>query len=224
VHSRGSGLEFLSRNLRLLPDGSVESLDPRFSSIQQLNNVGFVHYTALQLQGTYRHGRSNMGLAYTLSRAYSNLVDGSIFGSTPTNPFDLNQDRGPDDTDQRHNLVINGAYQFPLGFQLAGIGVYRSPRPWSVTTNLNPTGVAFPPRPEPKNSREGDSDKTVDLRVTKVFRIRESLSASVFWEMYNAFNWVNFTTYDNLLESPTFGLPTAAMDRRQQQLGIRVEF
>ena len=35
---------------------------------------------------------------------------------------------------------------------------------------------------------------------------------------------VNFTSYDNLKESTTFGLATAAGDRRRQQLGVRIDF
>jgi len=224
VHSRGSGLEYINQDQTLLPDGSVINLDPRFSAVSALTNVGFTHYNALETQIRYQRSRYNLALSYTLAKAVSNLVDGSIFGSSPTNPFDLNQDRGPDDTDQRHSLVINGAYDLPLGFQVAGIGTYRSPVPWSVVTNLNPTGVAYPLRPEPKNSRRGDDDRDVDLRVSKVFRAKERLQVRLFWEMYNLFNSVNFTSYDNLKESTTFSLPTAAQDRRRQQLGVRVDF
>lgn len=224
IHSRGSGLEFFDRNERLQPDGSVESIDPRFTTISELRNTGYVHYTALQIDTQYRKKAANFGLAYTLSKTNSDLVSGSVFGSNPTNPFNLSQDIGPDDTDQRHNLVFNGAYDFPLGFQLSGIAVFRSARPWSVTTNENPTDAAFPDRPAPKNSRRGDSQKTVDFRIGKTFKFKERLQASVFWEMYNAFNWTSYTTYDTLLESTTFGLPNAAADPRRQQLGLRFDF
>ena len=97
-------------------------------------------------------------------------------------------------------------------------------RPWSVTTSLNPEGYVFPPRPEPENSRRGDSEKTVDLRVGKTFRLGARLSATVFWEMFNALNCENFTSYDGQLESPSFGPPTAAGDMRRHQLGLRVDF
>jgi hypothetical protein len=224
VHSRGSGLEYIAQDQSLLSDGSVVNLDPRFSYIHALKNVGYVHYNAFETQIRYQRSKANLGLSYTLSKASSDLSDGSIFGSTPTNPFDMSQDKGPDDTDQRHNFVFNGAYDLPFGFQVAGIGTYRSPRHWSVVTNLNPTGVAYPPRPEPKNSRRGDDEKGVDMRVSKLFRVKERLQLRVFWEMFNLFNAVNFTAYDNLKESTTFGLPTTAEDRRRQQLGVRIDF
>jgi hypothetical protein len=77
-------------------------------------------------------------VAYTLSKADSTLNDNSIFGSAPTNPFDLDVDKGPDGTDMRHNLVLNGAAAFPYGFQLSGIWISRSARPWSPWTYDNP--------------------------------------------------------------------------------------
>lgn len=224
VHSRGDGLEYINQNTQVQPDGTPITVDPRFTYLSYLRNVGYVHYTALQLQAQYRHKASNFGAAYTLSKTNSDLVSGSVFGSSPTNPFDLSQDKGPDDTDQRHNFVFNGAYSLPWGFQLSGIGTFRSARPWSVSTNENPTDAVFPPRPEEKNSRRGDTYKSVDLRIAKSFRFNERYQLNLFWEMYNAFNWTNFVSYDDLLESTTFALPTAASDMRRQQLGIRFDF
>ncbi|HSS99223.1 MAG TPA: hypothetical protein VLK33_19445, partial [Terriglobales bacterium] len=224
IHTRGTGLEYIDRNELLNSDGSVTPIDPRFTYVSELRNVGFDHYTALQVDAQYRRGKANFGLAYTLSKTNSDLVSGSVFGSSPTNPFDLSKDDGPDDTDQRHNLVFNGAYELPWGFQASGIAVYRSARPWSVTTNENPTDAAFPDRPEPKNSRRGDSQKTLDFRIAKTFKLKERFQASVFWEMYNTFNWTSYTTYDTLLESTPFALPNAAADPRRQQLGIRLDF
>jgi hypothetical protein len=224
IHSRGSGLEYMDVGNRLLPDGKVESLDSRFNYIDQLQDVGFVHYTALQAKVQYRRRVVNVGINYTLSHATSNLVSGSVFGSSPTNPFDLSQDRGPDTTDIRHHLVVNGTYLFPLDIQVAGIFVFQSARPWSVSTAQNPTGAYYPPRVEPKGSRRGDSQCNVDLRLSKVFRLGSRVRASVFWEMFNAFNTLNYTGYDALLESPTFGFPIAAADMRRQQLGFRIDF
>jgi hypothetical protein len=64
----------------------------------------------------------------------------------------------------------------------------------------------------------------VDLRVSKTFRFGQRASATIFWEMFNTFNWTNFTAYEGLMESPNFGFPTAAGDMRRQQLGFRLDF
>ena len=224
VHSRGSGLVYLEKNVNLISPTEYELIDPRFSYITDLTNTGYVHYTALQAQAQYRKAGRQLGVSYTLSKADSNLPSGSIYGSTPTNPFDLDVDEGPDATDQRHNFVLNGSYLFPWDFQLSGIWIYRSARPWSPYTSENPEGLVYPPWPESKNSRRGDSSQTVDFRVGKTFRFGQKVSATIFWEMFNTFNVQNFTEYDGELESSSFGYPLSALDMRRQQLGFRFDF
>ena len=224
VHTRGSGLVYLEKNVNLISPTEAELIDPRFSYITDLSDAGWVHYTALQTQAQYRKRDLNFGVSYTLSKADSNLPSGSIYGSTPTNPFDLDEDEGPDATDQRHNFVFNGAYNFPYDFQLSGIWIYRSARPWSPYTNENPQGYVYPPWPESKNSRRGDSFQSLDLRVGKTFRFGPRISATIFWEMFNTFNAQNFTEYDGEMESSSFGYPLSAFDMRRQQLGFRFDF
>ena len=82
----------------------------------------------------------------------------------------------------------------------------------------------FTDRPEPRNSRRGDPLQNVDLRLTKIVRLGATVRASVFWEMFNVLNTVNFTTYEGSLESANFGLPLAALPMRRQQVGVRLEF
>lgn len=224
VHSRGSGIEYID-TATAMQNGEVVVIDDRFSYKDELRNVGFTHYTALQTQGQYRKKNLTLSASYTLSKATSNLVSGSIFGSNPTNPFNLNEDLGPDATDIRHNFVLNGSFIFPYDFQFAGILVARSAWPYSVSSDLNPTNAYYPPRPEPKNSRRGAAEKNVDLRITKGFRLGPKLKASIFWEMFNAFNTLNYNGINTYLDDPaTFGLWNSAADMRRQQLGFRIDF
>ncbi len=226
VHSRGQGILYFDGNHKLQADGSVINTDPRFGTVSVLTRAGWVHYTALQLQGHYRNKNTSLGVSYTLAKADSDLSPGGgdIFGSSPTNPFDLSYDLGPADTDQRHNVVFNGSYNFPWGIQVSGIAIYRSPLPWTVYTGLNPTNAYYPPLPEGKNTMRGYAYKTVDLRLAKAVKLGRGMQVSLFWEMFNTFNWLNLNSIDNLLESSTYGLPTSAGDRRRQQLGIRFDF
>jgi hypothetical protein len=111
----------------------------------------------------------------------------------------------------------------PLGVQVAGIYVYRSALPWSVTPRPGLDADPFADRPEPRNSRRGDSLKHLDVRVSKIFRLGGRMRASLFWEVFNALNARNFTNYQGA-ESANFGRPVAALPMRRQQLGLRVEF
>ena len=45
-----------------------------------------------------------------------------------------------------------------------------------------------------------------------------------FWEMFNAFNADNFVNYAGSLQSPNFGQPLGALDKRRQQMGFRIDF
>ena len=42
--------------------------------------------------------------------------------------------------------------------------------------------------------------------------------------MFNAFDTDNFTDYAGSLESSSIGQPLAALDKRRQQLGFRIDF
>jgi hypothetical protein len=226
IHSRGQGLLYFDGNHQVEADGTVINTDPRFGTVSVLKRAGFIHYTALQLQAHYRTKKATFGIAYTLAKADSDLAagGGDIFGSSPTNPFDLSEDNGPADTDQRHNLVVNASYTLPWEIQLSGIGTYRSPLPWTVETDLNPTNAYYPPLPDGKNTMRGYDYKSVDIRIAKAVRLGRGMQASLFWETFNLFNWLNLNSIDNLLQSSTFGLPTSASDMRRQQLGIRFDF
>jgi hypothetical protein len=107
---------------------------------------------------------------------------------------------------------------------LSGIFVYRSAPPYSATTFEQLDSDPFADRPEPRNSRRGDSFSTVDVRATKTFKVGGRVQAAIFWEVYNLFNSDNFSGYVEDLGSPLFGLPTTAGEKRRQQGGIRIEF
>jgi outer membrane receptor protein involved in Fe transport len=224
VHSRGEdGFIFINENIQRVNGGYIFNVDPRFAGLNYLRNDGWSRYNALQVQAIYRRARGRVGVAYTLSKSTSNYSP-NIFGAGPTNPFDLSEDEGPDDADRRHNLVVNASYTFPLNIQLAGIWTYRSGQPWSVSTFEDLDDDPFTDRPEPRNSRTGDSLNTVDLRLSKIFRMGSRVSLTAFWEMFNAFNTDNFDIYTGQIDAPEFGLPAAAFEKRRQQGGFRVDF
>jgi outer membrane receptor protein involved in Fe transport len=222
VHADGKGMPvFVDDNIKF-ENGVYSSTDPRFARILTLKNVGTSRYDALLTQAEYRWRNGHSGVSYTLSRATSNN-DGGIFGGAATNPFDLTEDQGPDSSDRRHNFVFNGSYILPFDVQVAGIAIYRSAAPYSVTTRFQLDSDPFKDRPEPRNSRRGDSESTVDLRLSKIFRIG-ALRITGFWEMFNALNTDNFINYSGSLQSSSFAQPLAALDKRRQQFGFRVDF
>ncbi len=104
-------------------------------------------------------------------------------GGLATNPLDINVDDGPTSEDRRHVVASDFSYIFPWEFQLAGIARYGSPLPYSAT-NAN---VVYA-RPLPRNSLRGDSEKNLDMRISKNFRLGGHMGIVAFWEMFNVFN------------------------------------
>jgi len=222
VHADGNGMPvFVDDNIKLA-NGVYSTADQRFARILTLKNVGTSRYDALLTHTQYRSMGGQFGLSYTLSRATSNN-DGGIFGGTATNPFNMAEDQGPDSSDRRHNLVLNGSYIFPFDLQVAGIAIYRSAPRYSVTTRFQLDADPFKDRPEPRNSRRGDSESTVDVRLSKIVRIG-TRRVTGFWEIFNALNTDNFINYTGSLQSSSFGQPLAAREKRRQQLGFRIDF
>jgi outer membrane receptor protein involved in Fe transport len=222
VHADGRDMPVFVDDNVTFEHGVYSPTDQRFARVLTLKNVGTSRYDAWLTQAQYRWSRGQSGVSYTLSRATSNN-EGGIFGGTATNPFDLSEDQGPDSAERRHNLVMNGSITVPFNVHVAGILIYRSATPYSVSTRFQLDADPFRDRPEPRNARRGDSERTVDVRVSKTVRVG-ALRISGFWEMFNALNTDNFISYAGSLESSAFAQPLAALDKRRQQLGFRVDF
>jgi hypothetical protein len=219
VHARGEDA-VLARNLNVQEvNGQFVIRDPRYTSFNMTENLGWTRYHALQTRAEYRGNPLRVGLSYTLAKATSNTLASGVAGTAATNPLDLTIDEGPTNEDRRHVLVTDGSYQFPFAIDLSGIWRYYSALPYSVSSRF----VVFA-RPEPRNSRRGDNEINLDMRVGKTFRFGDRRSAAIFWEMFNVLNTDNFQAYQGSLESSLFGLPARALPKRRQQLGFRLDF
>jgi outer membrane receptor protein involved in Fe transport len=206
-------------------NGTFSRRDPRYGNITLVGNGGSIWYNGLESRVEYRHSANGrLGLSYTLSKTRSNTSTGLSTGGT-TNPFNLDEDLGPDDNDRRHNLVVDGSYLIPrIDVQFAGLTTYRSALPFSVSTSFQLDTDPFADRPEPRGSRRGSPERSTDLRVSKIFRFGGRYTASAFWEMFNVFNVDNWLRYQGSLQSAQFGLPLTEGPKRRQQLGFRFDF
>jgi hypothetical protein len=80
----------------------------------------------------------------------------------------------------------------------------------------------------PRNALRDLPLHKVDLRFTKVFRLRGNLRISGIAEVFNVFNHDNFGTYNGVVNSTTFGDPRQNLGNayvpRTGQLAFRVQF
>jgi hypothetical protein len=220
VHSHGVGA-IVQRNVNVTQNssGAWVTIDPRFSSYSLYQNLGWIKYNGLLTRVAYRSRPANFGISYTLSHTTSDTTTTGVGGGAVTNPLNLSVDKGPADEDRRHNLVFDGNYNLPLGFQLSGLFTYASALPYSISDST----LSFA-RPAPRGSLRGDDYINLDMRAGKVFKIKERYAATLFAEVFNLANANNFTTYQGSIQSSAFGTPQAENSKRRAQFGFRFDY
>jgi len=248
LHLRGKHL-ILSRNVNaptVPPSAGLPNLgrpDPNWGNISRFESSGNSYYDGMVVSFNQRARRwATMRLSYTLSKTIDDA--GNFFFSTVQNNLNIRDDRGLSDNDQRHRLVLSGTLEAPRegkvegfarllhGFQFGYIFTYASRLPFNVllgsdrnfdsNNNDRPIGIG-------RNTGRGFDFASLDLRVSRRFRLTERIDLQLLAEGFNVLNRANFGVPNNTFGSgvnplPTFGQPTAAFDPRQFQFGMKVSF
>jgi len=217
--------------------------DPKWGNISRFESSGNSYYDGMVLSYNQRAAQwANVRVSYTLSKTIDDA--GNFFFSSVQNNFNIRDDRGLSDNDQRHRLVVSGSLEVPphdkatgfqrflCGFQLGYIFTYASRLPFNVLlgsdrnfdTNNNdrPVGVG-------RNTGRGFDFASLDLRLSRRFHLTERVDLQLLAEGFNVLNRANFGVPNNTFGSgatplPTFGHPTSAFDPRQFQFGMKVSF
>ena len=216
--------------------------DPAWGNISRYESSGDSYYNGMIIAFNQRSQRwGNLRIAYTLSKAIDDT--GNFFFSTPQNNFDLRDERGLSDNDQRHRLVISGSVngrgkdkdflsKLAHGFQFGYIFTYASPLPFNIVTgtdrnfdtnsNDRPPGVG-------RNTGRGFDFSSLDLRLSRRFNLSERVGVQVLVEGFNVLNHANLAVPNNtfgngIVPNANFGQATAAFDPRQFQFGVRLDF
>jgi hypothetical protein len=223
---------------------------PEFGNFRVWYNGGFSDYDGLSF--TYRgrvHERVQVHAAYTLSKAEGNTLPGTDefrLGSTAAlggcrdcvlnfmlGPGDDPRQVGPVDTDARHRIVLSGIFDLPADVRIGAFFRARSSVPFNafVTQDLDGDGFAYSVTDEHVNARREESRSQLDVRLSKLFNIGDTLRIEGIFEVFNVFNSENGALYRGNLGSPAnFGTPRVFAgdpgqgEQRLLQLGFRVEF
>jgi hypothetical protein len=246
LHLRAKHI-ILSRNVnvpRFPASAGIPNLgrpDPNWGNISRFESSGNSYYDGMIVSFNQRASRwGTVRLSYTLSKTIDDA--GNFFFSSVQNNFNIRDDRGLSDNDQRHRLVLSGTLEAPpdgkgvkrmlRGFQFGYIFTYASRLPFNVLlgsdrnfdTNNNdrPVGVG-------RNTGRGFDFASLDLRLSRHFRLTERVDLQLLAEGFNVLNRANFGVPNNTFGSgvtplPTFGQPTAAFDPRQFQIGIKIRY
>ena len=217
--------------------------DPNLGNVSRYESSGDSYYNGLVVSFNKRQGTwASVRASYTLSKAIDNT--GNFFFSSPQNNFDLRDDRGLSDNDQRHRLTLNGTFSAPRadsgsrfrqiygGFQLSYIYTYASKLPFNILTGNDRNGdTTFNDRPAGvgRNTGRGFDYASFDLRLSRKFIFSERKNLELIAEGFNLFNRSNLTVPNNTFGTgaiplAAFGRATAAFDPRQIQFGLRFNF
>jgi hypothetical protein len=226
----------------------------QYSSVAESTYHG-LHASILQRPSTW----ANLRVTYTLSKSMNNV--GEAFFSSPVDPTDIMRDWGRSDDDQRHRLVVSGAVNTSMspattvwehlshGFQVSSFLQYYSAFPFNITSGVaNLQGTTSRPLAEgataaanfdvravaliPRNEGIGSDFFSLNLRVSRSFRVGGDVRLEALAEGFNLTDHVNVVTR-NATFGPgayptnpvsTFNQITAVGEPRTFQVGLRLTF
>ncbi|MEP6914549.1 MAG: TonB-dependent receptor [Acidobacteriota bacterium] len=202
---------------------------------------------------------ASLRFTYTLSKSMNDV--GEAFFSSPLDPTDITRDWGRSDDDQRHRLVINGTVSTPVspattpwerlshGFQAGAMLQYYSAVPFNITSGVaNLQGTTSRPLADgatapagfdvravsflPRNAGSGSDFFSLNVRLSRAFRIIGGVRLEGLVEAFNVTDRVNNLTRNNTFGAgayPTnpvssFNTITSVGDPRTIQFGIRLNF
>jgi hypothetical protein len=201
--------------------------DPTFANNSQYSSLADSNYNGLHVSFVQRPVRwGSYRVSYTWSRSMDNV--GEFFFSSPLDNFNIWRDYSRSDDDQRHRLVFDGVLHTPV-VQISGTLAYYSSLPLNITTGAT-TVQGTPARPIVngdyigRNTGTGFDQLSLNVRVSRAFRVTERLRLEALAESFNALNHLNGVTRNATFGSSSFGQITSLSDPRSMQLALRISF
>lgn len=198
--------------------------------------------------------RFTIGLSLIANYTYSKAIDDSTdFNSdyAAFNEVDLRAERSLSDFDQRHKVVVAAVVESPWqhsrvlsGFEVAPIFSYNSGHPFNLLAGADINGdnhfTNDRPPGAPRNTGLGPNCAEFDMRLSKRIHLGERRSLQFTAEGFNIANRTNYSKVNNVVGadfaspfyvhgtsavSPSRPLGyTAALAKREIQLGVRISF
>ena len=210
--------------------------NPNYANNSQYSPFADSHYDGLHVSFVQRPVRwGSYRVSYTYSKSLNNV--GETFFNSPIDPYNLWQDYGRSDDDQRHRAVFDATIHMSHGLQLSGMLQYYSRLPLNITSGLTTIqGAAARPTVNgafiSRNAGIGNDYFSLSARLSRTFVVTERLRLDGIAEAFNALNHRNNLTKNGTFgagaypanPSATFGQITAVNDPRSVQLALRLRF
>jgi hypothetical protein len=239
------------------PDGVqlFTPADPNFGFALEATPTGYSTYSGgtLSVRKLFAHHYSVLA-NYTYSKSIDICTDIQLT-DTPTDYLNPRVDRGSSDNDMRHHLVLalmgespNSWNPMMRNLKVSMLNTLQSPRYCTIFAGLDVNGDGYPFSDRVgaigRNTYQGDSSYTTDMRVQRVFNLTERLKADASAEFFNLLNRQNINGIDTVYgaanfmgpvprkvgdgisspANPTFGTPNYVAPARQIQFAVRLTF
>ncbi len=230
-------------------------LSPEFGlyHLQFPDNRSIYHGGTLAIAKRFRHG-FGVNANYTFSKAIDRVNSGSSqsFKDVAEDPTNLDLNRGLSNQHVGHRFVLSLVAEgspgsFLRNFRLGSVVTLESPRFYTIFTGFDANGDLEPGSDRVgtigRNTYRGDSFRTVDLRVSRVFGLGGGVRAELTVDVFNVFNRTNVTDINTVYGSPlfvgppplefgdgaiapvpSFGTPAQVGNPREVQLGLKLTF
>lgn len=196
-----------------------------FRNLLTLGNEGRSWYRALQIKAERTTGRLQTLVSYTFAHA-----DDMASYQLPEDSRNIEAEKARANTDVRHNFSVGFTWQLPgsafwaKDWTIAGIGVFRSNRPFTITWDDDRNGTTQnDARPGARNTAETGPYRNVDLSASRRFTVG-SASIEARGEAFNLFDTINYDQYVGSLLSFSYLQPVSAFPARRVQLAAVVRF
>ena len=194
--------------------------NPDFGNNSQYSSLADSHYDGLHVSFVQRPVRwGNYRISYTFSKALDNV--GEFFFSSPINNFNIWQDYGRSDDDQRNRLVFDGTVHSSMshantawqrishGFQLTAMLQYYSALPFNITTGSTTIqGTTARPTIDGvyinRNAGSGFDFLNLSGRLSRSFQLTERFRLVAMAEGFNLTNHVNGVTLNGVFGTGVF--------------------
>lgn len=243
----------------LLTSLRIGRSDPTTGQISQFENAYDSYYNALTLAINRRFTKGfGVLLSYTFSKAIDNVFDlRTDVVDKAVDPLNPGDERSLSVQDVRSRFVFSGLWDlnfsknpFLKDFQISSIVSLNSGRPYNLLAgrDLNQNGDGgdgdrpfFQGVGLPRNAGLTPGFANVDVRLSRIVKIKENYKILGFFEAFNLFNRVNFSEIDRTFSPDAqgnFQLPSRDGSRftvpvgrgrnafapRQFQFGFRLFF
>lgn len=240
-----------------LPDGmqSFTPADPNFGFTLEATPNGFSIYHAGTLSIRKPFSRHFSFLAnYSIAKSIDIVTDVQLTAA-PMDYLNPHLDRALGDNDVRHRFVVAALAETPAewstwsrNIKFSILNTMQSPHYYTIYAGFDVNGDEYPFSDRVgdigRNTYRGDAFYTTDVRLQKLFAVREHIEAEVSAEIFNLFNRQNVTGIDTVYgaasfvaQVPTkfgdrilspanasFGTPNYVAPARQMQLSVRLNF